>query len=155
MASDGSVDTKLNDEEAIIEEEEEEQSSIQLILDPIIKRHHNGTLPLTMILFVIIYNFIIFSIKDGYEIYLMVPPLFAGYAFYTKYWITNNIKLKWTGIVSIFLAILWDAIVSITFIPSDGRGYSLESLPTIILDFFGIISLLLWRFFPQNQEAVL
>jgi hypothetical protein len=67
-------------------------------------------------------------------------------AYNTKYWIEGKEKKKNLGIVCSLLALLWDSIVSISYIPSGGRGYSLESIPTLILDAVGLLSLGLWYY---------
>jgi hypothetical protein len=134
--SDAKPDTPGQDEKSV--------DFFTVITEPILKVHNSGLLPLQALLFVIIYNFIVFSTTAGYEIYVLVPILLGLVSYASKYWKRQESRWRIVGVLSVGLALLWDSVVSVSYIPSDGRGYSLESIPTLISDAVGLFSLLLW-----------
>jgi hypothetical protein len=125
-------------------QEEKSVDFFSVIWVPILKVHNSGLLPLQTLLIVIIYNFIVFSTTAGYEIYVLVPILLGLVSYASRYWKRQESRWRVVGVMSVGLALLWDSVVSISYIPSGGRGYSLESIPTLILDVVGLFSLLLW-----------
>jgi len=111
--------------------------------------HNRATLPIIILLLVNLYNYVVFQTVVGKEIYLSLPVLLLIVAYLTSYWKClredyNQYRVI-AGFVSIILALFWDLIISISYFPSENvRGYDLESLPTLLLDLIGLVSIFIW-----------
>ena len=107
-------------------------------------RYQKGLLHMNFLFIVAIYNFVFFQASPGKELYVFFPFIAAGLAFITQYWEKNTVNRAYIGTILILAGFYWDLFVSITFIPNPDGGYSLETLPTIILDILGIVIAAFW-----------
>lgn len=107
-------------------------------------RYHRGLLHMNFLFIVAIYNFVFFQASAGKEVYVFYPFIAAGLAFITQYWEKNTRNRAYLGSILVLSGFYWDLFVSLTFIPNPNGGYSLETLPTIILDVLGIIIAAFW-----------
>ncbi|MHA2030114.1 MAG: hypothetical protein ACXAC2_08535 [Candidatus Kariarchaeaceae archaeon] len=120
--------------------------SIKSVGNNIVDKHHKGMLPIQLLGAVAVYNFVFFQAQAGKEIYVLIPLLAALICYLFKYWeFPSKVKYYLSG-GSLLFGLSWDLIVSISFVPRyDGRyGYNIDAIPTLLADFFGLLSAIVW-----------
>lgn len=133
---------------SITREKSEEFNPWQDFINQILIHQEKGDLAVIVMIFVIIYNIIIFQAPQGFGIYSNLPIIMTLIAYFSHYWENVPPARRAFGIIILFLSISIDLILSITYIPDPSGGYGFESLPTLILDIIAFGSLtrwLLWR----------
>ena len=108
--------------------------------DWLMENYKTGKLPVLILLIVGVYNIIVFEIPSGYGFYILFPIIVAGILLYSKYW-QKGLRYQQIGRIITFAMLLFDFILSMSYVPNPW-GYSFESIPTIILDLFGMYLLL-------------
>ena len=120
-------------------------TSFKNLRNIILDRHHKGQLPIQLLVIVAIYNFVFFQAEDGKEIYVFIPLASAIISYVFKYW---EFPTKFKYILSggaLFLGLIWDLIVSISFIPTyKNWGWSYDSAPTLAIDLIALFSAIMW-----------
>lgn len=112
----------------------------------VITRHKKGDLPLVILSVVIVYNFIFFTFPQGFGIYFTFPFLMLIISFFTRYWepeiARDSQRRRVAGLVAAILGLLMDLVVSLTFMINPDTGITeYESIPTLVLDILGLISI--------------
>ncbi|OLS28468.1 MAG: hypothetical protein HeimC2_06870 [Candidatus Heimdallarchaeota archaeon LC_2] len=111
----------------------------------VLRRHKQGTLPIQIFAFVIVYNFILFQAEEGKELYVLLPLILAGITYWLKYWENPKKTAYYFSSISLFTGLILDSIVSISFIPTyTNWGYNLDTIPTLIADLIALFSAILW-----------
>ncbi|MCY3411971.1 MAG: hypothetical protein INQ03_10110 [Candidatus Heimdallarchaeota archaeon] len=113
------------------------------------EKEKNGELPYLLMIMVTVYNLIIFEIDPSDLFYTVMPIVFLLISYYTQYWKQEVKWRQYLGIFSIIICILFDFVLSATYIPvyNDAgqiSGYVFGSIPTLLMDTIASISLLLW-----------
>ena len=112
-----------------------------------------GDLAIIVLTIVILFNLILFEFPVGYGIYSFLPILALTVSYFTQYWSRekNDIVL-YLGLACVTLALAFDLIVSISYIPGENQVSDIESIPTVILDVVGLISLYRWSKLHFTKE---
>ncbi|MDH5403357.1 MAG: hypothetical protein OEY49_12755 [Candidatus Heimdallarchaeota archaeon] len=153
MSNLSSVSTKNSSNQEEITEEGGILASFKEIYRTLKQYHFEGKLFLYLFIITIIYNLVFFKIEAGYELYIYLPILMLILSYFTKYWENTNTIREKIGISLIVLAIMIDLILSISFIPTNNlRGYSIESIPTLIVDLGCMISFMHYFKYVRNNS---
>ncbi len=102
--------------------------------------HQSGKLPLTILFIITLYNLLFFDITPGYELYSVVPILLTFILIFVKYWNYKNYYLKNGIFITVLCLLFWDMFLSIGFFYNPENKIQYRSIPTLILDIFGLFS---------------
>ena len=138
-----------------MENEKKDSSRFEFLfiaLQRVKRSNIEGSLAIYILITVILYNFVFFSIFANYGLYIFLPLVLAVLSYYLKYWKTKITWKLYLGFAMLQFALLWDFMVSASYLPNNG-SYDYTSIPTLVLDAVGmLIGINWWMEYRDNDD---